>query len=76
MKNFKEVIGLWDSPAELAGDVGQALAKVRKWKERGRIPSSYWQDLVAAAERRNYPVNIQLLASLARKPKRVKYARA
>lgn len=75
MKNFKEVIGLWPSPAELAGDVGEKADTVRKWKERGSIPSDCWVDLVAAAEKRNFPLNVQLLASLAKKARR-KQARA
>lgn len=70
MRNFKEVIDLWPSTAELASDVGKEADAVRKWKERGSIPSDVWADLVAAAVKRNYPVDVQLLASLAKKPKR------
>lgn len=76
MRNYKDVIGLWPSTAVLASDVGEEPDTVRKWKERGRIPSDSWADLAAAAAKRNYPVNVELLASLAKKQKRTKSARA
>lgn len=64
MKSYQEVIGLWPSPAELASDAGKTAESVRKWKERDWIPPSAWPDVVEAAEKRKYPVNLQLLASL------------
>jgi hypothetical protein len=70
MKNYSEVINLWPSVAELASDTGKSEEAVRKWKERKKIPSSNWSEVAEAAAKRNFPVDLQLLASLAKKKKR------
>ena len=77
MKSYEEVIGLWPSLAELASDAGKSEEAVRKWKERKWIPPVAWLDVAQAAAKRNYPVDLQLLASLrAMKGRCAKRARA
>lgn len=64
MKSYKDVIGLWPSPMDLAVDAGKTAEQVRKWISRSWIPPSSWPDVAEAAARRKYPVDLQLLASL------------
>jgi hypothetical protein len=70
MKSYSEVIGLWPSLAELASDTGKTEEAVRKWKERKKIPSSNWPEVAEAAAKRNFPVDLQLLASLRKQKQR------
>ena len=69
MESFKDIINLWPSPQELADDLGENLHAVRKWRERGSIPSDRWLDLVEAAKRRHYRVTLNLLAEIGKKAK-------
>lgn len=69
MLNHSEVIKYWSSVPELAGDIGESVEKVKKWKQRGRIPATSWENVVKAAEKRNFPVTLEKLASMKRKKK-------
>ena len=65
VRTFRDVIALWDSPADLAEDVGAKLDAVRKWGERDRIPSEYWQRTIDAASARGKHISAADLARLA-----------
>lgn len=47
-----DILDLWPSTKELTADSGAAAESVRKWRQRGRIPSEYWLPIVEAAKRR------------------------
>lgn len=64
MKNFSDVIDLWPSITELATDIGEKPNLVSQWRKRKSIPSERWLALIAAAERRGYPVDAMVLANL------------
>lgn len=53
MDRFAKVIDLWPTAGHMAGDIGVAKFTTQAWKKRG-IPSCYWIEIVAAAERRGY----------------------
>lgn len=57
-----KIFGYWPSLAELARDIEQDPVRVRQWKGRGSIPAKHDLKIVAAAERRGYPVTLQDLA--------------
>ena len=50
INSFVKIIDLWGSPANLAQDIDEKHFTVRKWRQRGSIPSPYWQSLIKAAK--------------------------
>lgn len=40
--NFREVVGLWESPDALAAEIGAGVAAARKWSQRNTIPAEWW----------------------------------
>jgi hypothetical protein len=64
----RAVVALWPSLEALADDlssIGVTLPAVRKWPQRGRIPSEYWLAIVqAAAERGIKGVTFETLAEM------------
>jgi uncharacterized protein YjcR len=56
------IINLWDSVAELATDIGAKPSSVRKWKQRGKVPSAHWPAMVRAARDRKKKLTIEMLA--------------
>ena len=63
--DFKQVIGLWPSIAELADELGEKPFTVEKWRTRNRVPDRAWKRLAVAAKARKLPVTTDLLAELA-----------
>ncbi|WP_145620213.1 hypothetical protein [Nitrospirillum bahiense] len=60
------IIAAWPHPSELAADIGVDGGLIASFKHRDRIPDMYWEDLVAAAQRRGYSwITLEYLASLA-----------
>lgn len=64
--NFTEVIDLWPSVADLAGDIDEKIDTVRKWRTRNTIPADKWARVVEASKRRRYKITPNLLVELAR----------
>jgi len=60
--NFREIVNLWPSMADLSADLGERYETVRKWRGRNRIPSEYWTRIVRAAKKRRLKVTIEMLA--------------
>jgi len=72
-KSFHEIIGIWDSTAELATKVGVPLGRALKWNQRGYIPPEYWPGLIKAAKRKGRAVtadNMARIVAEARLPNR------
>lgn len=70
METFADVINLWPSTGELAGDIGVTTLVVRQMRNRDSIDSAYWAALVAGAQKRQIEgVTLELLAHLAAKRK-------
>lgn len=46
--SFRDIIGLWRSPEAMADDIGANAAAVRKWSQRNRIPSEWWDAILAS----------------------------
>jgi hypothetical protein len=64
-RSFKDVIGLWDSPEDLAADVGANLPAVLKWRQRGRIPAEKWSAILSTERARSGGVTSETLVALA-----------
>lgn len=64
---FRAIIDRWPSLNDLASDVGQRYETVKKWRQRNRIESKYWEAMVAAAEARGIPLSLSQLALAGRK---------
>ena len=47
-----EVFDWWDTLPQMADDIGTSHGRVKKWRQRERIPDEYWQDLMSAARRK------------------------
>lgn len=54
MKDFRDVIGLWPSRADLARDIGEPPSSnmVHQWWERNYIAADWYHLIVEAARRR------------------------
>jgi hypothetical protein len=65
METFIDVIKSWPSATRMAEEVGVSQQLVAVWKHRNSIPSRHWNSLSAAAQARNIPVTIEVLAFLA-----------
>jgi hypothetical protein len=76
----KAVLALWPSLEAIADDlsgIGVTLPAVRKWPQRGRIPSEYWLALVqSAAERGIDGVTFEKLADIHAKRPATDFAEA
>jgi hypothetical protein len=65
LKTHAQVVDLWPSARELAEDIDEKPFTTQKWRTRNRIPDRAWKRVVEAAQSRQYPVTIELLASIA-----------
>jgi hypothetical protein len=63
-----EIFKHWSTSAEAAHDIGVAHVRVRQWRSRRSIPPAYFTAIVAAAERRGFPITLQQLAETRAKP--------
>jgi hypothetical protein len=63
--SFRSIIALWPTQEALALDVGASHDAVRKWAQRGFIPSEWWTSLLGTTRARQAGVNADLLAKLA-----------
>lgn len=61
------IIDLWPSLQEFAADLNVSVDRVRKWRERGRIPSHEWANIVTAASGRGIAVDLSTLAMAVRR---------
>ncbi len=79
MERFADIIRAWPEPsaATLARDINRPLATVRVWRNRDKIPSTAWPDVVAAAKHRAIEgVTLEALASIAARGRGVRSAAA
>jgi hypothetical protein len=50
MSHLAPIYAVWgDNAAAMASDIGEPAVKVRQWRNRGNIPSTYWPAIIAAA---------------------------
>lgn len=61
---FNELFQLWDSIPEMAEAVGKTHWSVKKWKQRGRIPSDDWPAVIAAARAKGKKLSAEQLLSM------------
>jgi transcriptional regulator with XRE-family HTH domain len=54
----------WPSRDEVAKDAGVEPVAVRRWEERGRIPSKHFAALLCGARRRELQVEAHQLAGI------------
>ncbi len=63
---FADIVGLWPTPAEFAGDLGIAVERARKWASRNSIPGEWFMAVSDAASRRGFKsVSPELLSKIA-----------
>ncbi|MBT8448510.1 MAG: hypothetical protein KJO69_02415 [Gammaproteobacteria bacterium] len=67
IQSFSDIEKLWPTRAAFARaiKIGEQQEVVRKWSERGKIPSCYWVRIVSASHAIGKPVSYQRLAELA-----------
>jgi hypothetical protein len=53
--SFQDVIELWPARSSLAADLDLPAHAVRDWHRRDSIPVWHFDDVVAAAARRDFP---------------------
>jgi len=71
MENAAEIINLWDSPKDLAIDIGTTALNVRAMRRLDSIPNKYWSVLVLKAGRRGFKgVTLDVLAGLSDKKRK------
>lgn len=52
MQEIQDIFRLWNSPTEMARDIGQKPDTVRKWWGE-RIPNEHWPAVIHAAARKD-----------------------
>lgn len=66
MNTFAAIINAWESPGQLAEDLGEEPGTVRQWRNRDTLPDRVWKATVEAAERRGIAgVTLEVLADIA-----------
>lgn len=65
MNTFAQIISLWPTISALADDIGVQYVTAQAMARRERIPSRYWNALVAGAQRRGFVgVTLEVLADI------------
>lgn len=67
-EGMQNIFDIWPSLADMASDLGRPYPTVAAWKQRGRIPSDYDFDIVAAAAKRGHIITVETLAMARRRP--------
>lgn len=62
--SFREIIGLWPSPEAMADDIGAKAPAVRKWGQRDRIPSEWWDSILGSDVAGRNGLTAELMARL------------
>ena len=66
MPTFASIINLWETPAQLAEDLGEEVGTVRQWRNRDSLPDRVWKKTVEAAQARGLEgVTLEVLAEIA-----------
>jgi hypothetical protein len=63
--SFRSVISLWDSPDDMAADIGATGMAVRKWGQRDRIPDEWWNSILKTSAARGAGLTAARLVALA-----------
>lgn len=61
-RTHSQIINLWPSLSDFAGDLGQGTETVRHWANRNRIPAWHWPKVAEAARKRRLGVTEAELA--------------
>jgi hypothetical protein len=64
-KPHARILQIWDSNQALASATGAKPEAVKKWRQRGRIPSRYWPKVIVAAAVKQKTVTLDMLARAA-----------
>jgi hypothetical protein len=65
ISTVRQLLGLWETPVQIAADLGVNYKEVALWQRDGRVPEPYQAGLVASARRRNIPgVTLALIRGL------------
>lgn len=62
IKTHSDILKLFPSRAVVSRGLGVNYDQVRKWDERGVIPSPYWNGLINLAAENLIYISLQLLA--------------
>lgn len=66
MQTFASIINRWETPAQLAEDIGEEVGTVRQWRNRDTLPDRVWKKTVEAAQTRGFEgVTLEVLADIA-----------
>jgi hypothetical protein len=65
VQSFKEVVAIWDTPDQMAADIGNNAEAVRKWKQRDSIPADWWTRVISGAKAKGVDITAHRLAILA-----------
>jgi hypothetical protein len=65
--NFRDILSQWESLGQLSRDIDVNYELVKKWNQRGAIPSCYWLAVANAAHRRGYLVSVNDMAAIQQK---------
>lgn len=64
ISTIKDLIDLWPTRKDLAGDLGTSLDRVHKWAASGCIPARYHAGVLRAATHRGFVVTADDLVRL------------
>ena len=78
MQELRDIFAIWPSIKEMADDLNEKYDTVKRWRNRRRIPSDAWPQIIEKAARREHLVTAAQLLELNNAPRRsrAKEARA
>lgn len=68
--SFRDVIGLWTSPDAMGLEINAGVFRPRKWFTRDRIPSEWWEPILASATAKGAGLTSDMLTRLSGKDRR------
>lgn len=63
MIEVDDIFEIWDPLTTMATALDLPYQTVAKWKQRGRIPSEYWAQVIEAAKTKGHKVTLQQLVT-------------
>ena len=63
MPALERIFAIWGQLTDMAHDLDLPYQTVAKWKQRGRIPSEAWADVIEAAKFKGRTITFEQLAS-------------
>jgi len=65
INSFRDVMELWPTVNEFAVEIGVPAPTANKWRQRNRVPVSFWSAVLGTRKARKAHVTADLLVEIA-----------